>query len=74
MTGVPHVQPVSTVWLTSQSEPLLLPCPQRQKRKLIMDEGTWMILVFGTMFLAFAFFASYMADRQKEREKQERKP
>jgi hypothetical protein len=33
-----------------------------------MDHQTWAIVVFGSLFVAFAAFASFMADRQKDRE------
>jgi preprotein translocase subunit YajC len=38
-----------------------------------MDEQTLVIIFFGSLVVAFAFFASYMADRQREREKKEKK-
>lgn len=36
-----------------------------------MDEQTLAILVFGSLVVAFAFFSSYMAMRQKEQEDRE---
>lgn len=39
-----------------------------------MNEQTLAILIFGGAVVAFAFFASYMADRQKAREKHDAKP
>lgn len=36
-----------------------------------MDEKTIEIIVFGSIVTAFAFFASYMADRQVQRERLE---
>lgn len=34
-----------------------------------MDNQTWGIVIFGSLLVVFAAFASYMADRQKDREK-----
>ena len=34
-----------------------------------MDHQTWGIVIFGSLFVAFAAFASFMADRQKDRER-----
>jgi hypothetical protein len=36
-----------------------------------MDERTLVILVMGSLVVAFAFFGSYMAERQKQQEKRE---
>lgn len=34
-----------------------------------MDNQTWGIGIFGVLLVVFAAFASYMADRPKDREK-----
>ncbi len=34
-----------------------------------MDSQTWGIVIFGGLLVAFGAFASFMADRQKDREK-----
>lgn len=36
-----------------------------------MNEQTLAIIVFGSLVVAFAFFASYMADRQKLQDEQD---
>lgn len=38
-----------------------------------MNEQTLAIVVFGGLVVAFAFFASYMADRQKSEDEQAHK-
>ena len=34
-----------------------------------MDSQAWGIVIFGSLFVAFSAFTSFMADRQKDREK-----
>ena len=34
-----------------------------------MDEQSWTTIIFGTLFVVFASFASFMADSQMAREK-----
>lgn len=36
-----------------------------------MDEQTLAIVVFGSLVVAFAFFSSYMAQRQKDQDEKE---
>lgn len=36
-----------------------------------MDEQTLAIIVFGSLVVAFAFFSSYMAQRQKDQDEKE---
>lgn len=36
-----------------------------------MDEQTLSLLVFGSLVVAFAFFSSYMAMRQKDQDEKE---
>lgn len=38
-----------------------------------MDEQTLAIIVFGSLVVAFAFFSSYMAQRQKDQDEKEAK-
>lgn len=38
-----------------------------------MDEQTLAILFFGSLVVAFAFFSSYMAQRQKDQDEKEAK-
>ncbi len=38
-----------------------------------MDEQTLALLVFGSLVVAFAFFSSHMAIRQKEQDEKEAK-
>jgi hypothetical protein len=40
-----------------------------KKEGVIMDHQTWGIVIFGSLLVAFAVFASFMADRQKDRER-----
>ena len=37
-----------------------------------MDDQTWALVIFGSLLVAFAAFASFMAERQTEREKRNR--
>jgi hypothetical protein len=42
-------------------------------RKVPMDEKYLILIVFGTLFVAFGGFASFMDARQKEQERREEK-